>query len=98
MADKNILSQIVFLVLHRSAARDIGNKMCLRKETRTALKVKAVETFPNIKSWTGAQLQEIGLVAGNNYVKDDMVYYKEMECLSQLFLFHMLHPLTSKCF
>lgn len=55
--------QILSITSYRSAARDIGNKMCLRKETRTALKVKAVETFPNIKSWTGAQLQEIGLVA-----------------------------------
>ncbi|XP_051895790.1 otoancorin-like [Pristis pectinata] len=48
---------------YRSAARDIGNKMCPKSETLIALKEKAVQTFSSVKTWTGAQLQEIGVVA-----------------------------------
>uniref|UniRef100_UPI00398E5475 otoancorin-like isoform X2 n=1 Tax=Pristiophorus japonicus TaxID=55135 RepID=UPI00398E5475 len=48
---------------YSSAARDIGTKICPKPEILTALKVKAVEAFSNVESWTGAQLQEIGVVA-----------------------------------
>ncbi|XP_067909969.1 otoancorin-like [Heterodontus francisci] len=48
---------------YSSAARDIGNKMCPKIETLTALKDKAVAAFSNVGDWTGAELQEIGVVA-----------------------------------
>ncbi|XP_059813270.1 otoancorin-like isoform X2 [Hypanus sabinus] len=48
---------------YRSAARDIGSIMCPKTETLTALKERAVQAFSNVGNWTGAQLQEIGVVA-----------------------------------
>ncbi|XP_067827138.1 otoancorin-like [Heptranchias perlo] len=53
----------ISVTAYSSAARDIGNKMCPNIETLTALKEKAVQAFSDVKNWTGAQLQEIGVVA-----------------------------------
>ncbi|GCB71215.1 hypothetical protein scyTo_0008786 [Scyliorhinus torazame] len=48
---------------YSAAAREIGSVMCPKIEALTALKEKAVEAFPDVGSWTGAELQEIGVVA-----------------------------------
>ncbi|XP_048418181.1 otoancorin-like isoform X2 [Stegostoma tigrinum] len=48
---------------YSTAAKEIGETMCPNIETLTALKNKAVEAFPSVDTWTGAQLQEIGVVA-----------------------------------
>ncbi|XP_078054963.1 otoancorin-like [Mustelus asterias] len=48
---------------YSAAAREIGNVMCPNIETLTALKEKAVEASPDVGSWTGADLQELGVVA-----------------------------------
>ncbi|XP_041030011.1 uncharacterized protein LOC121269484 isoform X2 [Carcharodon carcharias] len=48
---------------YSAAAKDVGNVMCPKTETLVALKEKAVEAFPKVGSWTGADLQEMGVVA-----------------------------------
>ncbi|XP_048471329.1 otoancorin-like [Rhincodon typus] len=48
---------------YSTAAKEIGETMCPNIETLTALKNKAVEAFSSVDTWTGTQLQEIGVVA-----------------------------------
>ncbi|XP_060702681.1 otoancorin-like [Hemiscyllium ocellatum] len=53
----------ISMTAYSNAAQEIGETMCPNIETITALKNKAVETFPSVDTWTGAELQEIGVVA-----------------------------------
>ncbi|GCC23277.1 hypothetical protein chiPu_0001671 [Chiloscyllium punctatum] len=51
------------VIAYSNAAQEIGEIMCPNIETLTALKNKAVEAYSSVDTWTGAQLQEIGVVA-----------------------------------